>query len=75
MCSSQMPVLVDLYHRINYGDFYKIFSINVKGQLFTVQKALPLFQDGGSIILTASVGGSKGVEALSVTFSSRFWST
>jgi NAD(P)-dependent dehydrogenase (short-subunit alcohol dehydrogenase family) len=34
--------------------------------LFTVQKALPLFQDGGSIILTASVVASKGFEASSV---------
>ncbi|MGC2575421.1 MAG: glucose 1-dehydrogenase [Candidatus Nitrosopolaris sp.] len=51
---------------ITESHFDKIFSINVKGQLFTVQKALALFQDGGSIILTASVGGSKGVEALSV---------
>ena len=38
----------------------------MKGLLFTVQKALPLFQDGGSIILMASIGGSKGVEGLSV---------
>jgi NAD(P)-dependent dehydrogenase (short-subunit alcohol dehydrogenase family) len=38
----------------------------VKGLLFTVQKALPLFQDGGSIILTASIASSKGIEALSV---------
>jgi NAD(P)-dependent dehydrogenase (short-subunit alcohol dehydrogenase family) len=44
----------------------KIFSINVKGLLFTVQKALPLFHDGGSIILNASVGGSKGVGTTSV---------
>ena len=41
-------------------------NINVKGLLFTVQKALPLFQDGGSIILPASVGGSKGFEGVSV---------
>src|SRR5207344_1212481 len=34
--------------------FDKTFGINVKGLLFTVQKALPVFQDGGSIILTAS---------------------
>jgi len=34
--------------------------------MFTVQKALPLFHDGGSIILMASIGGSKGVEGLSV---------
>jgi len=36
---------------ITESHFDKIFSVNVKGLLFTVQKALPLFQDGGSIIL------------------------
>jgi choline dehydrogenase len=41
-------------------------GINVKGVLFTVQKALPLFTDGGSIILNASIAASKGVEAISV---------
>ena len=46
--------------------FDKIFSVNVKGLLFTVQKALPLFQDGGSIILNASAGASKGIEGSSV---------
>src|SRR5215831_3389512 len=46
--------------------FDKIFNINVKGLLFTVQKALSLFQDGGSIILTASIGGSKGFQGASV---------
>jgi len=46
--------------------FDKIFNVNVKGVLFTVQKALPLFQDGGSIILIASVAGSKGFEGGSV---------
>lgn len=46
--------------------FDKIFGINVKGLLFTVQKALPLLQDGGSIILNASIAGSKGMEAFSV---------
>ena len=49
---------------ITESHFDKIFSVNVKGPLFTVQKALPLFQHGGSIILTT--GGSKAVEALSV---------
>src|SRR4026208_1182873 len=44
---------------ITESHFDKIFNINIKGLLFTVQKALPLFQDGGSIILTASIGGSK----------------
>ena len=51
---------------ITESHFDKIFNINVKGLLFTVQKALPLFQDGGSIILTASIGGSKGYEGSSV---------
>src|ERR1700756_25756 len=44
----------------------QIFNTNVKGVLFTVQKALPLIPDGGSIILNASVAGSKGLEAFSV---------
>jgi NAD(P)-dependent dehydrogenase (short-subunit alcohol dehydrogenase family) len=51
---------------ITESDFDKIFNINFKGLLFTVQKALTLFQDDGSIILTSSVGGSKGTPALSV---------
>jgi NAD(P)-dependent dehydrogenase (short-subunit alcohol dehydrogenase family) len=40
--------------------FDKLFNINVKGALFTVQKALPLLNDGGSIILTGSVASAKG---------------
>src|ERR687888_1147003 len=51
---------------ISEEHFDKTFGINVKGLLFTVQKALPLFQDGGSIILNASVAASKGIEASSV---------
>jgi len=43
-----------------------IFNVNVKGVLFTVQKALPLMPDGASIILNASVVGSKGLSANSV---------
>jgi NAD(P)-dependent dehydrogenase (short-subunit alcohol dehydrogenase family) len=51
---------------ITESHFDKIFDVNVKGLLFTVQKALPLFQKSGSIILMASAGGSKGIEGLSV---------
>src|SRR5271156_689148 len=40
--------------------FDKLFNINVKGALFTVQKALPLLNDGASVILTGSVGSIKG---------------
>jgi NAD(P)-dependent dehydrogenase (short-subunit alcohol dehydrogenase family) len=43
-----------------------MFDINVKGVLFTVQQAVPLMADGGSIILTGSVAGSKGFEAATV---------
>ena len=43
-----------------------IFGINVKGLLFTVQKALPLLPDGASIILNASIVASKGLSANSV---------
>src|SRR3954447_16433988 len=52
--------------KISEEHFDKIFSINVKGLLFTVQKALPIFSDGGSIILTAFIGASKGAEELSI---------
>src|SRR5579872_3587078 len=46
--------------------FDKLFNTNVKGALFTVQKALPLLNDGGSIILTGSVAGVKGTPAFGV---------
>ena len=53
---------------ISEAHFDKTFGINVKGLLFTVQKALPLFQDGGggSIILNASIAASKGFETSTV---------
>jgi NAD(P)-dependent dehydrogenase (short-subunit alcohol dehydrogenase family) len=43
-----------------------IFNINVKGLLFTVQKALPLMPDGAAIILNASIVASKGLSANSI---------
>jgi len=46
--------------------YNSIFDINVKGLLFTVQKALPLMPDGASIILNASIAASKGLGANSV---------
>ncbi|HTT24614.1 MAG TPA: glucose 1-dehydrogenase [Candidatus Sulfotelmatobacter sp.] len=46
--------------------YEQTFNTNVKGVLFTVQKALPLIPDGGSIILNASVAGQKGLPAFSV---------
>jgi NAD(P)-dependent dehydrogenase (short-subunit alcohol dehydrogenase family) len=46
--------------------FDKIFNINVKGLLFTVQKALPLLPEGASIILNASTASTVGTPAFSV---------
>ena len=46
--------------------YYSMFDVNVKGVLFTVQKALPLIPEGGSIILNASIVASKGLPANSV---------
>ena len=51
---------------INEEFFDSIFDANVKGVVFTVQKALPLLADGASIILNASMVGSKGLPAYSV---------
>ena len=47
------------------------FNVNVKGTLFTVQKALPLMSQGGSIILTGSTTGSMGTPAFSVYSASK----
>ena len=52
--------------KITEEHFDSIFDINVKGLLFTVQKALPLMPDGASIILNASIAGSIGTPEWSV---------
>src|SRR5262249_30624175 len=52
---------------ISEEHFDKLFAINVKGLLFTVQKALPLLTDGASIILSASVASINGGEACGVS--------
>jgi NAD(P)-dependent dehydrogenase (short-subunit alcohol dehydrogenase family) len=51
---------------ITPAHFDKIFDINVRGVLFTVNKALPLINDGGSIIITGSVAGVKGTPGFTV---------
>ena len=47
------------------------FDTNVKGTIFTVQKALPLMGEGGSIILTGSIAGSTGAPAMSAYSASK----
>ena len=51
---------------ITEESYEKTFGVNVKGTLFTVQSALPLMSEGGSIILTGSTTGSVGTPAFSV---------
>jgi len=51
---------------ITEESFDKTFNVNVRGTLFTVQKALPLMRDGGSIIMTGSIASVKGFPGLSV---------
>jgi NAD(P)-dependent dehydrogenase (short-subunit alcohol dehydrogenase family) len=51
---------------ITAEQFDQVFDVNVKGTLFTVQKALPLLKAGSSIILTGSTTGTKGTAAFSV---------
>jgi NAD(P)-dependent dehydrogenase (short-subunit alcohol dehydrogenase family) len=51
---------------ITEEQYQRIFDTNVKGVLFTVQKALPLMKDGGSVVLTASTTSVSGTPAFSV---------
>jgi NAD(P)-dependent dehydrogenase (short-subunit alcohol dehydrogenase family) len=51
--------------------FDQTFDVNVKGLFFTVQKALPLFRDGGSIILNSSVANVMGLPTFSAYAASK----
>jgi NAD(P)-dependent dehydrogenase (short-subunit alcohol dehydrogenase family) len=51
--------------------FDDAFDVNVRGTLFTVQKALPLIKDGGSIILNSSIAGVKGFPGATVYSASK----
>jgi len=57
--------------QIDEGHFERIFNANVKGLLFSVQKALPLMREGSTIVLTSSVVGSKGFSSNSVYAASK----
>ena len=59
------------FGKVSEEHFDKLFNINVKGALFTVQKGLPLLNDGGSIILTGSVASMKGTAAFGVYAASK----
>jgi len=51
---------------VTLDHFDRIIGVNVKGTLFTVQKALPLLRDGGAVLMTGSVAGSKGFDNFTV---------
>ena len=51
--------------------FDAAFNLNARGTLFTVQKALPLFNDGGSIIMTGTVASVKGFPGFGVYAASK----
>ena len=51
---------------VTEAHFDKTFNLNVRGTLFTVQKALPLFNNNGSIFLNGSIAGIKGIPAFGV---------
>lgn len=51
---------------IDESHFDRVFGVNVKGMVFTVQKALPLMTTGGTVILAGSAAGSKGLPNLSI---------
>ncbi|MBV9673124.1 MAG: glucose 1-dehydrogenase [Verrucomicrobia bacterium] len=52
--------------RVTEAHFDKYFGINVKGTLFTVQKALPLMPSGGAIVINGSMASIKGIPGFSV---------
>ena len=51
---------------VTEANFNNTFNVNIRGTLFTVQKALPLIRDGGSILLNGSIASIKGFPGLSV---------
>src|ERR1700719_3134294 len=56
---------------ITEEDFHDAFWLNARGTLFTVQKALPLFNDGGSIFMTGSNASQRGYPGWSVYAASK----
>ena len=57
--------------KVTEEHFDKTFNTNVRGTLFTVQKALPLFNDGGSILLNGSIVSIQGFPAFGIYAASK----
>ena len=63
--------VVETLERTTVAQLAEVFDINVRGTLFTVQKALPLLNDGASVILNASTAADHGTEAFGVYAASK----
>jgi NAD(P)-dependent dehydrogenase (short-subunit alcohol dehydrogenase family) len=72
-CCSQAPEGGDFAKigEITEEHFDAVFGLNTRGALFTVQKALPLFNDGGSIIMNGSIAAVKGFPTFGVYSASK----
>lgn len=55
-----------LLENVNEEFFDRLFDVNLKGALFTIQKAIPILRKGSSIIITGSVSGSKGTAGMGI---------
>lgn len=62
------PAPVESFGEATYDD---VFDVNVKGQFFTLQKALPLLNDGASVIFNVGIGATRGMVGGSVTAASK----
>jgi NAD(P)-dependent dehydrogenase (short-subunit alcohol dehydrogenase family) len=64
VASSGLVEPVEL-EKITEEHFDRTFDLNARGSLFTVQKALPLMRNGGSVILVGSTAGYSGIRGYS----------
>jgi NAD(P)-dependent dehydrogenase (short-subunit alcohol dehydrogenase family) len=63
--------VVEELEKTTEEQFDEVFATNVRGTLFTVQKALPLLNDGASVILNASTAADHGAKAFGVYAASK----
>jgi NAD(P)-dependent dehydrogenase (short-subunit alcohol dehydrogenase family) len=62
------PGPVEAFDEATFDD---LVDVNFKGQFFTLQKALPLLREGGSVIFTVGIGATRGISGGSVTAATR----
>jgi NAD(P)-dependent dehydrogenase (short-subunit alcohol dehydrogenase family) len=62
---------LQLLEDVDEATFDDLVDVNFKGQFFTLQSALPLLRDGGSIIFTVGIGPTNGVRGGSITSATR----